>query len=62
MGSITINCNRESRRNSCMIVDSDKADKLFVKQAQNKKNPSDVFHISLHFSEDVVIVKSDVGE
>ena len=62
MGNNTINCNRESRRNSCMIVDSDKVDKINVKQAQNKKNPCDVFLISLHFSEDVATIKSDGGE
>jgi hypothetical protein len=45
-----------------MIVDSDKVDKINVKQAQNKKNPCDVFLISLHFSEDVATIKSDGGE
>ena len=58
----TINCNRESRRFSCMIVDSDKIDQIIVKQARNKKDPSDFFLISLHFAEDLVSVKSDFGD
>ena len=30
MGNCMINCNRESRRISCMIVDSDKMNKIIV--------------------------------
>jgi len=62
MGNFTINCNRESRRISCMIVNSDKMDHIIVKHALNKKNPSDVFLISLHFAEDLVTIKSDFRE
>ena len=62
MGDFTINCNRELRRISCMIVDSDKMDQIIVKQARNKKNPSDVFLIPLHFAEDLTSVKSDFGD
>ena len=62
MGDFTINCNCESRRISCMIVDFDKIDQIIVKQARNKKNPSDVFLISLHFAEDLASVKSDFGD
>ena len=62
MGSFTINCNRETCKFSRMIVDSDKSDQIIVKHAQNKKNPSDVFRISLHFVEDVATIKSDFGE
>jgi hypothetical protein len=58
----TINCNRESRKMSCIIVDSDTMDPKNVKQTRNKKNPSDVFLISLHFAEDLASVKSDFGE
>ena len=43
MGGFTINCNCESRRISCIIVGSNKMDQIIVKQARNKKNPSDVF-------------------
>jgi len=49
MGDFTINGNRESRRISCMIVDSDKMDTIIVKQAINKKSPCDVFLISTYF-------------
>jgi hypothetical protein len=42
MGDFTINCNRESRRISCMIVDSDKMDQIIDKHARNKKNPSEL--------------------
>ena len=30
MGDFTINCNRETRRISCLIVDSDKMDQIMV--------------------------------
>ena len=62
MRDFTINYNRESRRISCMIVDSDKMNQITVKHARNKKNPSDVFVISLHFAEDLPSVKSDCGD
>jgi hypothetical protein len=62
MGDFTINCNRESRRISFMIVDYDKIDQIIVEQAINKKNLSVVFFISLHFAEDCASVKSDLGE
>ncbi len=35
---------------------------IIVKQARNKKNPCDVFLISLHFTEDLATVQSDFGE
>ena len=56
MGDSTLNCNRGSHRISCMIVDSDKMDRIIVKQAKNKKNHSDVFLISLYFAEDFASV------
>ena len=58
----SLNYIRESRRIDCMIVDSDKLYQIIVKQARNKKNPSDIFLISLHFAEDVASVKNDFGE
>ena len=45
-----------------MIVDYDKMDQIIVKQARNKKNPSDAFLISLHFAEYFTTIKSDFGE
>jgi hypothetical protein len=33
-----------------------------IKQARNKKDPSDVFLISLHFAEDLTSVKSEFGD
>ena len=62
MGDFTINCNRESHRISCMLVDSNKMNQIIVKQARNKKNPIDAFLISLHFDEDLESVKSDFGD
>jgi hypothetical protein len=35
---------------------------IIVKQARNKKDPVDVFLISLQFAEDLATVKSDFGE
>ena len=45
-----------------MIVYSHKMDQIFVKQARNKKNLSDVFLISLHFAENLASVKSNFGD
>ena len=36
-------------------------DKILVKEGRNKKNPSDVFMISLQFKEDLDTIKSDFG-
>ena len=62
MGDFTINCNRESRRMSCMIVNSHEMDQIIVKQARNKKSLSDIFLISLHFAENLASIKSGFGE
>jgi hypothetical protein len=35
---------------------------ISVKQARNKKDPVDVFLVSLHFAEELATVKSDFGE
>jgi hypothetical protein len=45
-----------------MIDDSDEMDQIIVKHARNKKLPSDVFLISLHFAEDLASIKSNFGE
>ena len=62
MGEFTIHCNCESLRISCMIVDSGKMNQIIVKHVRNKKNPTDVFLISLHFAEELAIVKCDFNE
>ena len=62
MGDYTVQCNRESRRISCLIVDTDKMKQIIAKLARNKKDPLDVFLISLHFVEKLATVKSDFGE
>jgi hypothetical protein len=62
MGDYTVQCNRESHRISCLIVDTDKLNQIIVKQARNKKDPVVVFLISLHFAEELATVKSDFGE
>ena len=62
MGDCTVRCNRESRRISCLIVDTDNIDQIIAKQARNKKDLVDVFLISLHFSEELATVKSDFGK
>ena len=35
--------------------------KILVKQSRNKKNPADIFLISLQFKEDLDKIKSDFG-
>ena len=62
LGDYTIQCDRESRRISCLIVDTDKMNRIIAKQARNKKDPVDVFLISLHFADELATVKSDFGE
>ena len=37
-------------------------DEIIIKQSWNKKNPADVFFISLQFKEDLETIKSDFGE
>jgi hypothetical protein len=58
----TVTCHREPRRISCLLVDSGKMDIIRIKQSRNKKNPSDIFLISLKFKEDLETSKSDFGE
>ena len=60
--SPTVACHREPRRTSCLSVDTAKMDKILIKQSRNKKNPADVFLISLQFKEDLEMNKSDFGE
>jgi hypothetical protein len=62
IGDYIVQCNRESRRISCLIFDPDKMNQIIVKQARNKKDPVDFFLISIHFVEELAIVKSDLGE
>jgi hypothetical protein len=62
MGNLTTQCNRESRRNSCLLVESDKMNQIIVKHARNKKNPTDAFFNSLHFAENLATVQIDFGE
>ena len=63
MGDFTINCNLESRRISCMIVDShNKVNQIIAKHARKKKSRNGLFLISLHFVEDLASVTSDFGD
>jgi len=61
IGDYTVQCNRESRRISCLIVDTGKINQPIAKQARNKKNLVDVFLISLHFIEELATLTSDFG-
>ena len=58
----TVACHREPRRISCLLVDTAKMDKILIKQSRNKKNPADVFLISLQFKEDLETIKSNFGD
>ena len=60
--SYRVQCNRESRRVSCLIVNTNKMNQIIAKQAQNKKDPVDVFLISLHFAEVLATVKNNFEE
>ncbi len=57
----TVVCHREPRRIICILVETSKMDKILIRQSRNKKNPSDVFVISLEFKEDLDKIKSDFG-
>jgi hypothetical protein len=52
MGDYIVQCNRESLKISYLIVDTDKMNQIIV-----KKDPIDVFLISLHFAEELATVK-----
>ncbi len=54
-----IRYNRESRRISCMMADSDNMNQIMVCNAQNKTNPTDAFLISLYFAEELATIKSN---
>jgi hypothetical protein len=54
----TASCNCESRSIFCMLVESDKMNRIVVKQARNEKNPIEVFRIFLHNVEELASVKS----
>ena len=62
MGDYTIQCNRGPDRISCFIVDTGKMNQTIAKHARNKKDPVDVFLISLCFAEELATVKIDFGE
>ena len=62
MKAYTVKCNREARKISCLIVDTDKMNQIIVKKARNKKDPVDFFLISLHFAKELATIKNDFGE
>jgi hypothetical protein len=45
-----------------MVVNSDTMNQIIVKHAWNKKNPTDVLLIFLHFAEELPNVTSDSGK
>ncbi len=57
MRDYTVQCNCESRKISCLFVATDKMNQIIVKRARNKKDPADVFLISLYFAEELATVK-----
>ena len=63
MGDFIVHCNSESRRRSCMIMDSDKINQIIVnKQARTEKNSCDFFLTSLFFAKEQATVTIDNGE
>jgi hypothetical protein len=62
MGDYAIHCNRESRRISCLVVDTDEMNQIIAKQARNKKDQVNVSFSSLYFVEELATFKSDFGE
>jgi len=62
MKNATVDCHREPRRISCLLVETTKMDKILIKQSRNKKNPADIILISLRIKEDLETIKSDFGE
>ena len=61
IGDMPFSCESQSRRVSCLLVDSFKMKKIVVKAARNKHTENELFLVSLHFVEELESIKTDFG-
>jgi hypothetical protein len=59
LGDISFQCETQPRRISCMLVDAPKMHKILTKAARNKHTASELFLVSLHFTEELESIKTD---
>ena len=58
IGDIPFACESQPRRVSCLLVDSSKIEKILAKAVRNKHTESELFLMSLHFSEELESIKN----
>ena len=58
IGDTPFACESQPRRVSCLLVDSSKIQKILAKVARNKYTESELFLVSLHFSEELESIKN----
>ncbi len=61
IGDLPLACESQPRRVSCILVDSSKMQKMLAKAKRNKHTESELFLVSLHFSEELESIKTDFG-
>ena len=52
-------CESQPRRVSCLLVDSSKMQKILTRAVRNKHKECELFLVSLHFAEELQIIKPD---
>jgi hypothetical protein len=61
IGGMPFPCESQPRRVSCLLVNSYKMKKILTKGARNKHTKSELFLVSLHFSEELESIKTNFG-
>ncbi len=61
IGDIPFQCESQPHRVSCMLVDAPKTQKILAKAARSKRTESELFLVSLHFTEELESIKTDFG-
>jgi hypothetical protein len=61
IGDMPFACESQPRWVSCLLVDSSKMQKILAKAVRNKHTESELFLVSLHFSEELESIKTDFG-
>ncbi len=61
IGDMPFACDSQPRRVSCFLVDSTKMQKILAKVVRSRLAESELFLVSLHFSEVLESIKMDFG-
>ncbi len=61
IGDMSFPCESQSRRVSCLLVNSHKMQKIVSKATYNKHTKSELLLVSLNFSEQLESIKTDFG-